>query len=129
MSSKARKSISERQWQAAVEAYELGTRHASRIARDLGVSPSTVSREFKRRGCVKACRVAESVAALEAALDAKDRKLAPRRQAAEAAAAERCAQLDRLIGGMMKSLIAAERAGDLARARPMIEKTRRSLAS
>ena len=128
MASKARKSISERQWQAAVNAYELGTKHASQIARDLGVSSSSVSREFKRRGCVKACRVAESVAALEAALDAKDRRLAPQRQATEAAAMERLAAINSLIDGMMKSLIAADRAGNLAAAGPMIEKVRRSLA-
>lgn len=129
MSRKKRKSISEKQWQVAVNAYELGTKHASQIALELGVSPSTVSREFKIRGCIKARRVAESVAALVATLDAKDRRLAPQRRAAEAAAAERCAQLDRLIGGMIKSLVAAERAGNLAGAGPAIEKVRRSLAS
>ena len=129
MASKARKPISERRWQAAADAYELGTKHASQIARELGVSSSTVSRVFKLRGCIKACRVAESVAALEAALDAKYRRLAPQRRAAEAAAAECCAQLDRMIGGMVKSLIAADKAGNLAAAGPMIDKVRRSLAN
>lgn len=129
MASMARKSISESQWQAAIDAYELGTKHASQVARDLGVSASSVSREFKRRGCIKACRVAESVAALEAALDEKDRRLAPQREAAEVAAAARCARIDRLMGGMMKSLVAAERAGNLSAAGPMIEKIGRSLAA
>ena len=128
MASKARKRTSERQWRAAADAYELGTKHASQIARELGVSPSTVSREFKRRGCIKACRVAESVAALEAALDAKDRRLAPQRRAAEAAAAARVFEIDRMIGAMVKSLIAADKAGNLAAAGPMIDQVRRSLA-
>lgn len=127
MPSQRRKSIPERQWQAAVEAYELGTKHGSQIARQLGVSAATVSREFKRRGCRKACRVAESVVGLEAALDAKDRALARRREAEMAAAAERSASIDRLIGGMMKSLIAAHRAGNLAAAGPLIDEVRRSL--
>jgi IS30 family transposase len=128
MANASRKVVSERQWLAAVDAYERGTKHASQIARDLGVSSSTVSREFKRRGCVKASRVAESIAALEKALDAVSRRRAKHRLVAEAEAMERCAELDRMIGGMMKSLIAAERAGNLAAAGPMIEKVRRSLA-
>ena len=127
MENKQRKSISESQWQAAADAFELGTKHASQIAQELGVSASTVSREFKRRGVRKACRVKESVAALEAALDAKDRRLAPLRRAEEAAAMERLAAINSLIGGMMKSLIAADRAGNLAAAGPMVEKVRRSL--
>lgn len=128
MANAARKTISERQWLAAVDAYERGTKHASHIARDLGISPSTVSREFKRRGCIKASRVTERVAALEKALDVVNRRRAQQRRAAEAEAMARSAELDRMIGGMMKSLIAAERAGNLAAAGPMIEKVRRSLA-
>ena len=128
MTSRTRKPITEPQWQAAVDAYELGTQHASRIARDLGVSTSTVSREFKRRGCVKGSRVEETVAELKAALDAKGRRLARQREAAEAAAAKRRAEIDELLGGMMKALIAAERAGNLAAAGPAIEQIGRSLA-
>lgn len=128
MESKQRKSISESQWQAAVDAFELGTKHASQIAHELGVSPATVSREFKRRSARKARRVAESVADLETALDAKDRRLAPLRRAKEAAAMERLAAINSLIDGMMKSLIAADRAGNLAATGPMVEKVRRSLA-
>ena len=129
MTSRSLNSISEAEWQAAAEAYELGTKHASQIARELGVSPATVSREFKRRGCRKACRVAEIVAALEAELDAKDRVHARRREAKLVAAADRCAMLDKLIGGMVKSIIAADRAGSLAAAGPAIEKMRKSIGA
>ena len=129
MSSENRKIITETQWEWAVEAYELGTKHGAQIARELDVSPATISREFKRRGCRKACRVAEIVTALEAALDAKDRVRARRREAEEAAVAERCAMLDKLIGGMVKSIIAADRAGTLAAAGPAIEKMRKSIGA
>lgn len=129
MSNNNRKSISESDWQAAVDAFELGTKHASQIARDLGLSDAAVSREFKRRGRVKACRVKESVAALEAALDAKDRRLAPLRRAKEAAAMERLAAINDLIDGMMKAVIAADKAGNLAEAGPAVEKFRRSLVA
>lgn len=122
-----RKSITEKQWQAAVDSYELGTKHARQIAHELGVSPSTVSREFKRRGCVKACRVEESIAPLVAALNAKDRRLATKRRAEGAAAAKRCAEIDRLMREMMKSVIAAAKAGDLAAAGPTIERVGKSL--
>lgn len=128
MSNKSRESVSETQWQVAVDAYELGTKHASQIARELGVSGSTVSRELKRRGCQKACRVAESIAGLVAALDEKDRRLAPQREAAEATAIQRLSAINDLIDVMMKNIIAADRAGNLAAAAPMVEKVRRSLA-
>jgi hypothetical protein len=67
------------------------------------------------------------VAALEAALDAEYRREAPQRRAAEAEAAKRMAELDRLIGGMVKTLIVADKAGNLAAAGPAVEKARRSL--
>lgn len=129
MSSKNRKSITEKQWLGAVESYELGTKHASQVALDLGVSLSTVSREFKRRGCAKACRVAESIAPLVAELDAKDRAKARRRNAEIDATTSRGAALNRMIDDMMKSIVAADRVGNLAAAGPAIEKARRSLAS
>ena len=129
MSNTTPKKFTDAQWCDAVAAYELGTKHAVQIARELGVSPSTVSREFGRRGCVKARRVAESVAALEAALDARDRVAAQRRAAQDLINAKRGAALDKLIHKMMKSLIAADRAGCLALAGPAIETVRRSLAN
>lgn len=122
-----RKSITEEQWREAVEAYELGINHAVEIARNLGISPASVSREFKRRGCVKACRVAETVVDLEAALDAKARQDARRRAAMEAAAMERSAELDRLVGELMRSFMAASKAGDLTLANPTITEVSRAL--
>lgn len=112
--------VTEAQWLEAVAAYELGLQHAADIARELGVSPATVSREFKRRGCRKGCRAMETVAELKAALDAKAHREARRRAALEATAMERRAKLDRLMHEMVKSLIAADKAGDLALAAPKI---------
>ena len=53
MSQTHRKSITEEQWDEAVASYELGYQNGAQIARQLGVSPATVSREFKRRGARK----------------------------------------------------------------------------
>jgi Mn-dependent DtxR family transcriptional regulator len=41
-----RSKATEQQWLEAVTAFELGYENGSQIARRLGVSPSTVSREF-----------------------------------------------------------------------------------
>ena len=120
--------ITESQWQAAVEAYEIGTRHAVQIARQLGVSPATVSREFSRRGCRKACRIAEFIAVCEAELDKNARLQARRREAEEAAnapaIAQRGAAIDELMEAMMTSIVAADRAGNLAAAGWAIEQVR-----
>lgn len=119
MSHTHRKSISKDQWDDAAAAYELGYKHAAQIARELGISAATVSREFKRRGCVKACRVAEFVSALEAELDAKAEREAGRR---EAVAAERAAAIDRLMDLLMKTVVAADNSGGLAAIRPEIDR-------
>lgn len=120
--------VTEAEWLAAVEAYELGTKHAVQIARELGVSPATVSREFSRRGCRKACRIAEFIAEFEAELDKNARLQARRREAEEAAnapaIAQRGAAIDELMEAMMTSIVAADRAGDLAAAGWAIEQVR-----
>jgi len=122
-----RKIITDERWTEAADAYELGYRNTAQIAAELGVSRSTVSREFKRRGARKACRVHETVAHFEAALDAKARRQARLRVAQEAAAMERSAELDRLIRELMKSVIAAGKAGDLTRANPTITEISKAL--
>jgi IS30 family transposase len=127
MPNEPRKSITEEQWRSAVESYELGTRHASQIASELGVSAATVSREFKRRGAQKACRVEETVADLKAALDAKARREVRRQAAQEAAAMERSAELNRLVRELMRSVMAAGEAGDLTLANPTIIEVSRAL--
>jgi DNA-binding MurR/RpiR family transcriptional regulator len=79
-----RVSVTRKQWDEAAADYELGHKHAAEIARELGVSAATVSREFKRRGCVKASRIAETFAAIEAQLDAEAEEKAHAEVAAEA---------------------------------------------
>jgi IS30 family transposase len=116
MPTKRLNTVTEEQWREAVEAFELGYKNGSQIARELGVSPSTVSREFKRRGCRKGHRAMETVAELEAALDAKARRAALRRQAGEAAAMARSAELDFLMAELVGAIVAADKAGNLASA-------------
>lgn len=114
MSDKSRKTITERQWRLAVETYELGYQHANRIARELGVSPSTVSREFKQRGAIKGCRVAETQLAYIAELDAKARRRAVLQEEREATLAKRSALIDAMIDDLVRSLVAASKSGSLS---------------
>ncbi|MCL6740564.1 helix-turn-helix domain-containing protein [Sphingomonas sp. RB56-2] len=124
MSQTHRKSITKEQWDEAAASYELGYRNGAQIARELGVSPATVSREFKRRGCVKASRIAEFVADLEARLDAEAEQKA---QAKAAADAERAKALDHLVGELMDALMAADQAGNLSMANPEIARIDKAL--
>lgn len=119
-----RKSVSEQQWDQAAADYELGHKHAAQIARELGVSPATVSREFKRRGCVKARRVAEFVADLEARLDVEAERKARAKAAADA---ERAEALDSLVGDLMDAIMKANQTGNLSMANPDIARIDKAL--
>ena len=124
MSQTRRITITKEQWDAAAADYELGHKHAAQIARELEVSPATVSREFKRRGCVKAGRIAETIAAIEARLDAEAKLKA---QAKAAADAERAKALDNLVGELMDALMAADQSGNLSMANPEIARIDKAL--
>lgn len=117
-------SVTKEQWNEAAATYELGYKHAAQIARELGVSAATVSREFNRRGCVKACRVAETIADIEAKLDA-EAKLKARAKAV--ADAERAKALNSLVGELMDAIMAADRAGSLTMANPDIARIDKAL--
>lgn len=127
MPRRPRITITDEQWRKAANAYELGTHHAVQIAKYLGVSPATVSREFSRRGCRKGCRVEETVADLKAALDAKARARFRRQDLEQLAAMERLDMRNQMIGVMMKALIAADRAGNLSSVAPMVADVGRAL--
>jgi hypothetical protein len=120
MSQAPRKSITKEQWDEAAASYELGYRNGAQIARDLGVSPATVCREFKRRGARKGCRVGEVVAELVAKLDAE---AAERQAAAEAKAAS----INALMGELIAAVFAADEASDLTLANPDIARIDRAL--
>jgi IS30 family transposase len=124
MSQTHRKSITKEQWAEAATDYELGHKHGAQIARELGVSPATVSREFKRRGCVKACRVGEFVADLEVRLNVEAERKARAKAAADA---ERAKALDSLVGELMDAITAANQAGNLSMANPDIARIDRAL--
>jgi IS30 family transposase len=94
MSPLRRIAVTQEQWDEAAAAYELGTKHGAQIARELGVSPATVTREFQRRGCRKGCRVDEYVAEFLARLDAEEKEKARAKAAADA---ERKALVSRLV--------------------------------
>ena len=124
MSGTHRIAVTKEQWDEAAASYELGHKHAAQISRELGVSAATVSREFKRRGCVKACRMGEFIADLEARLDAEAEQKA---RSEAAAAAARKAVIDSLVGELMDALLAADKAGELAAANPEIARIDKAL--
>ena len=108
MSPLRRLAVTQEQWDEAAAAYELGTKHGAQIARELGVSPATVTREFQRRGCRKGCRVDEYVAEFLARLDAEEKEKAEAK-AATAAATKRA--ISRFVDEIFDAIAAAEDAG------------------
>jgi IS30 family transposase len=122
-----RKTITEIEWMRAGHAYEIGTKSGREIASEFSVSPSTVSRELKRRGCVKLSRAPKFNAALEAELDRQARARAAIEQARQKAALARMAATDRLIHQMVCAIVAAERQGDLLLAAATVKETGRTL--
>ena len=119
--------VTDEQWNKAADIFELGLKHASEIASDLGVSPSTVSRELKRRGCIKGSRSGETVIELEAFLKRRDQREALRRLPEREVAERLRAATDALIDDMMRTIMAADRAGDLTLANPKIDKILKAL--
>jgi IS30 family transposase len=117
MSRLHRISVTKEQWDEAAAAYELGSKHGAQIARELGVSAATVTREFQRRGCRKACRVDEYVAAFIAKLDAEAAEKARTKAAADAA---RRALVSRLVDELWNALGAADQAGEPPEANPAV---------
>jgi IS30 family transposase len=95
----------------------LAANTGRKIARELGVSPATVSREFQRRGCRKACRVEEYVAEFLARLDAEAEA---RTRAKAAADAERKALVSRLVDELWDAIDAAGQVGQSPEANPNI---------
>lgn len=109
-------------WETYAASFELGFMGVTAIARRLGLSPQTVSREMTRRGAVKCSRMCEVVEELEARLDREksDRELmelaeAERRQLAMEA---NCNAIGRLVA----ALEAADDRGELALLGPAMER-------
>ncbi|HXH51959.1 MAG TPA: hypothetical protein VNH53_00820 [Sphingomicrobium sp.] len=127
MQKKRRKLITRQQWDKAADEYELGRKNGAQIARELGVSPAAVSREFKRRGCTKGCRVGETQVELVKQLNEKARRRVVMQTAREKAALERSAAVDKQVDEMVRSIVAAAKAGNLSAATPAIENAARSL--
>lgn len=113
-------SVTKEQWEEAAASYELGYRNGAQIARELGVSPATVSREFKRRGARKGGRVGEVIAELVARLDA-DAK------GRQAEAEAKAALINVLAGELIDAVFAADEAADLTLANPDIARIDRAL--
>ena len=127
MSKKHRNFVTEKEWLKAVDAYELGRRNGSQLARELGVSPTTVSRELKRRGALKGRRVAETLVELEVSLNTKARQRARERSSKETAALERVALINAMIEDMVKSVLTAGGADELALAASKVAEVREAL--
>jgi IS30 family transposase len=124
MSRAHRISVTKEQWDEAAASYELGTKHGAQIARELGVSPATVTREFQRRGCRKGSRVAEYVTAFLARLDAEAMEKA--KAEASAAAASKAA-IARFVDELFAVFESADSAGEPWWANPEISRIDKEL--
>lgn len=114
--------ITEVQWLAAVADYELGNKSGRQIARDLGISPATVSRRMKLCGAKKSSRVSENIEDLVAVLDRKAR-FAARMMVKDSKRRREIAEANmQAVGAMVAALIAADREGDLTLASPVIDR-------
>lgn len=118
----AKNTISEQTWNAQAALYELGFKHGNQIARELGVSPQTVSRQMKRRGVVKGSRVNETIKDLEAALDRKAR-CAALMELSDSQRRRRVVEANlEAVGQMVDALLEADQQGDLTLAAPVIDR-------
>jgi IS30 family transposase len=118
----AKNTISEQAWDEQAALYELGFKHGNQIARELGVSPQTVSRQMKRRGAVKGSRVNETMQDLEAALDRKAR-CAALMELSDSERRRRVVEANlEAVGQMVAALLEADRQGDLTLAAPAIDR-------
>ena len=118
----AKNTISEQTWNEQAALYELGFKHGNQIARELGVSPQTVSRQMKRRGAVKGSRVNETMQDLEAALDRKAR-CAALMELSDSQRRRRVVEANlEAVGQMVAALLEADRQGDLTLAAPVIDR-------
>lgn len=116
-----RNMVPESEWERQGRLLELGIKHVSEIAMELGVSAQTASRELKRRGFRKNALLHLSVDEIERyyAMQARNRAImgipeAIRRQQAVTATME---ALDR----MMQAVIRADLDGDITKANTVIE--------
>lgn len=117
----AKNTISEKTWDEQAALYEFGFKHANQIARELGVSPQTVSRQMKRRGALKGSRVNETVRDLEARLERKAR-CAALMHLSDSQRRRKVAEANMQAAGLMvAALIEADRQGDVSLAMPVIE--------
>jgi IS30 family transposase len=127
MTAKQKKTITDEQWDRAADEFELGLKHMHEIAKELGVHPSTVSRQMKRRGCVKGKRSSQTVKELEAFYDRRAGRKALLEMSNRERAERRAAALTALMDDLMRTIVAADKAGSIALAGPKIEKVCKAL--
>lgn len=70
----SRTKIAPSDWVVIIPLYERGERSCPQLARDYGVAPNTMSKGLRRRGAVKASRLAEVTAAIEEKVSAEARE-------------------------------------------------------
>ncbi|MFO6446034.1 hypothetical protein ACLBKU_02705 [Erythrobacter sp. NE805] len=113
--------VPDAEWERQGQLLELGVKHASQIARELGVSPDTVSREMKRRGYRKNALLHVSAAKIESLLTSKARMRAIM-DLPEARRRQHIAQANLQAAALViKALVQAERDGDITKANAVIE--------
>lgn len=113
--------ITEVQWLAAVADYELGNRTGRQIARDLSISPATVSRRMKLCAAEKGSRVNENIKDLVAVLDQRARYAAHMRVQDSKRRREIAEANTQAVGAMVAALLEADRQSDLSMAVPVID--------
>lgn len=119
--------ITHEQWDHAATQYELGFLSLRQLGMALGVSPQTVMREMHRRGAVKACRVHETVVALEETITAKRRRAALAEAERQQSRIQRAGATMELLDAMVRALVEADRAGRLAAVNPLLRDTATAL--
>ncbi|MFO6428467.1 hypothetical protein ACLBKT_00040 [Erythrobacter sp. W302b] len=113
--------IPDAEWERQGRLLELGVKHASEIAMELGVSSQTVSREMKRRGFRKNALLPVSLAKIESYLDKKARSQAIM-DLPEARRRQHIAKANmEAVGAMVEAIIQADLDGDICKANAVIE--------
>jgi IS30 family transposase len=116
-----RNMVPDAEWERQGRLLELGVKHASVIAMELGLSAQTVSRELKRRGFRKNALLHLSMAKIERSLAQKARSRAIM-DLPEALRRQHIAQANMGAAAVViQALIKADLDGDITKANAVIE--------